>query len=110
MSYMTISSQENHHFSLCSYFHAHPTTLLLKILRDQCMGCPSTSNFGGTVPPVPLGLRPCCLLCINGCLVAKKRLFCRECSVVSVRLSCCECLVVCCKYSVVLLWMFGCLL
>src|SRR6218665_1856591 len=32
MSYMTISSQENHHFSLCSYFHAHPTTLLLKIL------------------------------------------------------------------------------
>src|SRR6218665_3094369 len=54
MSYMTISSQENHHFSLCSYFHAHPTTLLLNILGgDQCMGRPPTSNFGGTVPPVP---------------------------------------------------------
>src|SRR6218665_1142746 len=54
MSYMSISSQENHHFSLCSYFHAHPTTLLLKILGywgDQCMGRPPTSNFGGTVPP-----------------------------------------------------------
>src|SRR6218665_3893876 len=23
------------------------------------MGRPPTSNFGGTVPPVPLGLRPC---------------------------------------------------
>src|SRR6218665_3310390 len=54
MSYMTISSQEKHHFSLCSYFHAHPTTLLLKILGgDQCMGGPPISNFGGTAPPVP---------------------------------------------------------
>src|SRR6218665_1778906 len=53
MSYMTISSQEKHNFSLCSCFHAHPTTLLLKILGDQCMGGPPTSNFGGTVPPVP---------------------------------------------------------
>src|SRR6218665_763273 len=26
---------------------------------DQCMGCPPTSNFGGTVPQSPLGLRPC---------------------------------------------------
>src|SRR6218665_4155640 len=24
---MTISSQENHHFSLFSYFHAHPTSV-----------------------------------------------------------------------------------
>ena len=38
MSYMTISSQENHHFSLCSYFHAHPTTLLLKILGGPIHG------------------------------------------------------------------------
>src|SRR6218665_374740 len=53
MSYMTISSQKNHHFSLCSYFHAHPTTLLLKILGDQCMGRPPTSNFGGDRPPPP---------------------------------------------------------
>src|SRR6218665_363152 len=61
MSYMTISSQEKHNFSLCSCFHAHPTTLLLKILGgDQCMGGPPTSNFGGTVPhSPPLGLRPC---------------------------------------------------
>src|SRR6218665_3688758 len=26
---------------------------------DQCMGRPPTSNFGRTVPPVALGLRPC---------------------------------------------------
>src|SRR6218665_1618380 len=38
MSYMTISSQENHHFSLCSYFHAHPITLLLKILGGPMHG------------------------------------------------------------------------
>src|SRR6218665_889501 len=53
MSYMTISSQENHYFSLCSYLHAHPTTLLLKILGGQCMGRPPTSNFLGDRPPVP---------------------------------------------------------
>src|SRR6218665_3463965 len=55
MSYMTISSQENHHFLLCAYFHAHPTTLLLKILGgDQCMGRPPTSHLGGgPSPPVP---------------------------------------------------------
>src|SRR6218665_2206968 len=55
MSYMTISSQENHHFSLCSYFHAHPTTLLIKILGGPMHG-PSPQPqifFGGTVPPVP---------------------------------------------------------
>src|SRR6218665_446976 len=52
--YMTISSQEKHNFSLCSCFHAHPPTLLLKILGGfQCMGGPPTSNFGATVPPVP---------------------------------------------------------
>src|SRR6218665_3840763 len=52
MSYMTISSQEKHHFSLCSYFHAHPTTLLLKILgRTNAWAAPPTSNFGGDRPP-----------------------------------------------------------
>src|SRR6218665_1340086 len=55
MSYMNISSQENHNFSLCAYFHAHPTTLLLKILGgDQCMGCPPHLKFwGDRPPPVP---------------------------------------------------------
>src|SRR6218665_4051655 len=59
MSYMTISSQENHHFSLCSYFHAHPTTLLLKILGWTNAWAAPTSNFGGLSPQSPLGLRPC---------------------------------------------------
>src|SRR6218665_2023991 len=53
MSYMTISSQENHHFSLCSYFHAHPTTLLLKILGGPMHGPSPTSNFWGDRPPSP---------------------------------------------------------
>src|SRR6218665_2626463 len=48
MSYMTISSQEKHNFSLCSCFHAHLTTLLLKILSG-----PPTSNFWGDRPPSP---------------------------------------------------------
>ena len=53
MSYMTISSQENHHFSLCSYFHAHPTTLLLKILGGPMHGPSPHLKFGGDRPPVP---------------------------------------------------------
>src|SRR6218665_4006689 len=48
---MTISSQEKHNFSLCSCFHAHPTTLLLKILGGPMHGRSPTSNFGRTVPP-----------------------------------------------------------
>src|SRR6218665_699912 len=52
MSYMTIFSQEKQDFSLCSCFHAHPT-LLLKILGGPMHGRSPTSNFGGTVPPVP---------------------------------------------------------
>src|SRR6218665_1135163 len=60
MSYMTISSQEKHNFSLCSCFHAHPTTLLLKILGgDQCMGGPPTSNFFGGPSPSPPRTPPC---------------------------------------------------
>src|SRR6218665_366856 len=31
-----------------------------KYWGDGCMGRPPTSNFGGTVPQSPLGLRPCC--------------------------------------------------
>src|SRR6218665_2688678 len=54
MSYMTISSQENHHFSLCSYFHAHPTTLLLKMLGGtNAWAVPPPQILGGTFPPVP---------------------------------------------------------
>src|SRR6218665_719209 len=49
-----------HHFLLCSYFRAHPTTLLLKILGGLMHGpSPHLKFFGGTVHPVPLGLRPC---------------------------------------------------
>src|SRR6218665_1677317 len=60
MSYMTISSQENHHFSLCSYFHAHPTTLLLKILGGtNAWAVPHLKFFGRPSPQSPLGLRPC---------------------------------------------------
>src|SRR6218665_2892668 len=59
MSYMTISSQENHRFSLCSYFHAHPTTLLLKILGGPMHGPSPPQIFLGDRPPAPLGLRPC---------------------------------------------------
>src|SRR6218665_2325976 len=60
MSYMTISSQENHNFSLCSFFHAHPTTLLLKILgRTNAWAVPPPQILGGPSPQSPLGLRPC---------------------------------------------------
>src|SRR6218665_2734939 len=51
MSYVTISSQENHHFSLCSYFHAHPTTLLLKILGGPMHGPSPRLKFWGDRPP-----------------------------------------------------------
>src|SRR6218665_2020423 len=46
-------------FLLCSYFRARPTTLLLKILGGtDAWAVPHLKFFGGTVPPVPLGLRP----------------------------------------------------
>src|SRR6218665_2353750 len=38
---------------LCSYFRAHPTTLLLKIFGGRMHGPTPTSSFGGTAPPVP---------------------------------------------------------
>src|SRR6218665_3611572 len=40
-------------FSLCSCFHAHPTTLLLKILGGPMHGRSPTSNFWGDRPPSP---------------------------------------------------------
>src|SRR6218665_496144 len=48
-------------FLLCSYFRAHPTTLLLKILGGRMYGPSPTSNFWGDRPPIPpfVGLRPC---------------------------------------------------
>src|SRR6218665_2605817 len=53
MSYMTISSQEKHNFSLCSCFHAHPTTLLLKILGvTNAWAVPHLKFWGGPSPPV----------------------------------------------------------
>ena len=59
MSYMTISSQEKHNFSLSSCFHAHSTTLLLKILGGPMHGRSPHLKFGGgdRPPQSPLGLR-----------------------------------------------------
>src|SRR6218665_2911070 len=55
-SCMTLSSQEKHLFLLFSYFRAHPTTLLLKILGGtDAWAVPHLKFFLGTVP---LGLRP----------------------------------------------------
>src|SRR6218665_125170 len=45
-------------FSLCSYFHAHPTTLLLKILGGtNAWAVPPPQILGGPSPQSPLGLR-----------------------------------------------------
>ena len=42
-------------FILSSYFHTHPITLLLEILRDGCMGRPHLKCFGGRLQsPVSL--------------------------------------------------------
>src|SRR6218665_896342 len=46
-------------FLLFSYFCAHPTTLLLKILGGRMHGSPSPPQTLGDRPPVPLGFRPC---------------------------------------------------
>jgi len=66
-TYMALSSLEKslfhkrnprwHQFLLSSYFPTHPTTLLLKILGDGCMGHPSHLKFWGRQSP--LSLRPC---------------------------------------------------
>src|SRR6218665_2909102 len=54
---MTLSSQKKHLFYF-SYFRAHLTTLLLKILGgDECMGRPPPQTLGGPSPQSPLGFR-----------------------------------------------------
>src|SRR6218665_3824426 len=40
-------------FLVSSYFSSHPITVLLKILGGRMHGPSATSNFEGTVPPVP---------------------------------------------------------
>ena len=42
-----------HHFLLCSYFRAHPTTLLLKILGGRMHGPSPHLKFWGERPPSP---------------------------------------------------------
>ena len=53
MSYMTISSQEKHNFSLCSCFHAHPTTLLKILEGTNAWAVPPPQILGGPSSPVP---------------------------------------------------------
>src|SRR6218665_1682580 len=75
MSYMTISSQENHHFSLCSYFHAHPTTLLLKILGAPMHG-PSPHLPLKYVTPLRAPIfssKPTCIGLHTICLSSRRR-------------------------------------
>src|SRR6218665_2720932 len=50
-------------FLLCSYFRAHPATLLLKILGGRMHGPSPHLKFWGDRPPVPLGLLPCAYMC-----------------------------------------------
>src|SRR6218665_1824504 len=57
--YMTLSSQEKHNFHSVHAFTHIRQHYFSKYWGDQCMGGSPTSTFGGTVPPVPLGLRPC---------------------------------------------------
>jgi len=48
-------------FTLFTLSHASDNTrpISQNIGGGGCMGRPPTSNFGGTVPQFPLGLRPC---------------------------------------------------
>src|SRR6218665_640362 len=48
-----------HLFLLFSYFRAHPTTLLLKILGGRMHGPSPPQTLGGPSPQSPLGFRPC---------------------------------------------------
>src|SRR6218665_3710158 len=70
MSYMTLSSQQKAFFQqrnslttpifpLFKLSRPSHNTTSQNIRGDQCMGCPPTSNSGGTTPQSPLGLRPC---------------------------------------------------
>src|SRR6218665_2651674 len=65
MSYMTLASQENTLFLLCSYFRAHPTTLLLKILGGRMHGRAPPQILDGTVPPSPPRSPPLLILSAN---------------------------------------------
>src|SRR6218665_1262750 len=47
-------------YSVRTFARIRPTTLLLKILGGRMHGPSLISNFGGTVPPVPLGLLRLC--------------------------------------------------
>src|SRR6218665_1290090 len=58
MSYLTLSSQEKHLFYFVHTFTRIRQHYFSKYWGNQCMGRPPTSNFRGTVPPVPPGLRP----------------------------------------------------
>src|SRR6218665_3426514 len=69
MSYMTFPHKNNHYFrkeflydtffySVRIFARMRQLTLLLQILGGRMHGPSPTSNFGGTVPPAPLGLRP----------------------------------------------------
>src|SRR6218665_3950058 len=53
MSYLTLSSQEKHRFYSVRTFTRIRQHYFSKYWGDQCMGRSPTSNFGGTVPPVP---------------------------------------------------------
>ena len=48
-------------FLVSSYFASHPITTLLEILGDGCMDRPPPQTLGA-VPPIPLSLRPWCLV------------------------------------------------
>ena len=55
----TTIAKKKHLFLLCSYFRAHPTTLLLKILWHLHGPSPHLKFWGRPSPQSPPGLRPC---------------------------------------------------
>src|SRR6218665_1222343 len=72
MSYLTLSSQEKHLFALLS--HASDSTTSLNI-GGPMHGPSPTSNFGGTISPVPQGLRLClCPAALNTRLIGNHRI------------------------------------
>ena len=67
---------DNTFFTLFVLSRASDNTILLKILRDGCMGrSPNLKFLGGPFPQSPLGLRPCLLhlyICSTQFKVIKK--------------------------------------
>src|SRR6218665_566740 len=53
MSYMTLSSQEKHLFYSFHTFAHIRQHYFSKYWGDECMGRPTTSNFGENRPPIP---------------------------------------------------------